>query len=624
MVKKPSYGELEQRVKELEQILSERKHAEDELQKREATIQSVFDTTPVGICIMKNRVYQRVNRDWCESFGYPEENLIGRTTEFLYESHEEYERVGKELYRNLLKKGIAFGQARLKCSDGEFRDVDLIAKPLNPYDPEAGTVVVMHDITDHKKDAEALRESEERLRTITDSALDSIFCKDINRRYTFVNPSMIQLMECTKADLIGKVPEEVFDKEDAAIVTEVDERTLNGENISEVRSLSIAGKPYTFHTIQVPLRDSNGNITGISGIVRDITDFEQAQDALRESEERFRTVADFTYDWECWLAPDGQSIYVSPSCERITGYGPDEFVNDPELLVKIVHPDDNSIVVKHIRQEEQREEAYSLDFRIVTRSGEECWINHVCQPVYGAYGTYLGRRASNRDISKRKQAEEKLRLVSSSLLAAQERERKRISLELHDEVGQSLVVLKLQLRSIQGRLEEGQTELRSDCQAMLDYIVRLIENIRRICKDLTPGILDDLGLTTGIRWLVKNVLESHDIGTSKDIANIDSLFSNEQQLLVFRIFQEAFTNIVRHSLASHASIVIKKQGGEISFVIEDDGKGFDVKESMDRNFTERGMGLGAMEERARMLGGSVNIWSQRESGTRIDFRVPTE
>ena len=178
MVKKPTYEELEQ-------ALSERKHAEDELQKREATIQSVFDAAPVGICIMKNRLYQRVNRDWCESFGYPEENLIGRTTEFLYESHEEYERVGEELYKNLLKKGIAFVRARLKRSDGEFRDVDLIAKPLNPYDLEAGTVVVVHDITDHKKAAEELRESEDRYRMLAENATDVIWTMDLGLRFTY-------------------------------------------------------------------------------------------------------------------------------------------------------------------------------------------------------------------------------------------------------------------------------------------------------------------------------------------------------------------------------------------------------------------------------------------------------
>ena len=136
---------------------------------------------------------------------------------------------------------------------------------------------------ERKRIEEALRESEEKLRTITDTAVDSIFCKDINRRYTFVNPAMLRLLGCTKTDLIGKVPEEVFDKEDAAIVTEIDERTLNGENVSEVRSLSVAGKPYVFHTIQVPLHDSDGNITGISGIVRDTTDFEQAREALQNA-----------------------------------------------------------------------------------------------------------------------------------------------------------------------------------------------------------------------------------------------------------------------------------------------------------------------------------------------------
>jgi len=129
---------------------------------------------------------------------------------------------------------------------------------------------------------------------------------------------------------------------------------------------------------------------------------------LKESEERFRTVADFTYDWEYWIAPDGQYIYVSPSCERITGYSPEEFMNAPGLFEKIVHPDDHSTVVSHIHEDQNLEEVFHIDFRIITRSGEERWINHNCQAVYDADGNYLGRRGSNRDISKRKQMEEEL------------------------------------------------------------------------------------------------------------------------------------------------------------------------------------------------------------------------
>jgi len=130
--------------------------------------------------------------------------------------------------------------------------------------------------------------------------------------------------------------------------------------------------------------------------------------ALQESEERYRTVADFTYDWEYWLAPDGQFIYISPSCERITGYSSEEFVNDPGLFEKIIHPDDHSTVINHLGEEQSLEKSVSIDFRIITRRGEERWISHVCQAVYGADETYLGRRASNRDISKRKQMQEEL------------------------------------------------------------------------------------------------------------------------------------------------------------------------------------------------------------------------
>lgn len=130
------------------------------------------------------------------------------------------------------------------------------------------------------------------------------------------------------------------------------------------------------------------------------------EEALQESEERFRTVADFAYDWEYWIGPEGEPVYVSPSCERITGYPQDEFQKNPRLIEDISHPDDRQLIADHLELEMQSEEALSLDFRIITRSFEERWLAHVCQPVYSASGGLLGRRATNRDITKRKHAEE--------------------------------------------------------------------------------------------------------------------------------------------------------------------------------------------------------------------------
>ncbi len=139
------------------------------------------------------------------------------------------------------------------------------------------------------------------------------------------------------------------------------------------------------------------------------------EEELRRSEERFRTFADSTYDWETWRAPDGRYLYVSPSCERITGYGPEEFVADPSLVARIVHPDDQAAAAKHFLEDFGSREVIHLDFRIITKAGEERFISHYCQGVFGKNGEWLGRRASNRDISIRKRAEIELRRVNRAL-----------------------------------------------------------------------------------------------------------------------------------------------------------------------------------------------------------------
>lgn len=144
-------------------------------------------------------------------------------------------------------------------------------------------------------------------------------------------------------------------------------------------------------------------------IATDITDRKQAEEELNRSEEKFRTVADYAYDWEYWLNADGQFIYISPSCERISGYSPHEFMDNPDLLISLIHPNDRSRLADHLKNELHIDGVINMDFRILSRSGEERWISHICQPVYAKDGKHLGRRASNRDITERKQMEEALR-----------------------------------------------------------------------------------------------------------------------------------------------------------------------------------------------------------------------
>jgi PAS domain S-box-containing protein len=154
-----------------------------------------------------------------------------------------------------------------------------------------------------------------------------------------------------------------------------------------------------------PLYDVEGEQTGAVVIFADATEQRKAQEALRESRERFQLVADYTYDWEYWISPEGDFIYNSPACETITGYTREAFNADPQLLVEIAHPEDRDTVEKLMNAWLTSEEPIELDFRIFTKTGELRWIGHASQAVYNSEGDFLGRRASNRDATEAKRAE---------------------------------------------------------------------------------------------------------------------------------------------------------------------------------------------------------------------------
>jgi PAS domain S-box-containing protein len=157
-------------------------------------------------------------------------------------------------------------------------------------------------------------------------------------------------------------------------------------------------------------QEGTGETHFIRMAVTDVTDWMWAEKELRESEKRYRTVADFTYDWEYWVEAEGNFLYCSPSCERITGYSAKEFIDDPDLMNRIIHPDDRNKMLDHFNKvrKESPQAVDATDFHIIRRDGEIRWIGHACLPVYAQGGQPVGRRGSNRDITDRKRAEEEI------------------------------------------------------------------------------------------------------------------------------------------------------------------------------------------------------------------------
>ncbi|MDA8165342.1 MAG: PAS domain S-box protein [Desulfobacteraceae bacterium] len=200
-------------------------------------------------------------------------------------------------------------------------------------------------------------------------------------------------------------------------------RAIRGETFSVVREFGDPRRERKTYELRIsPIRDARGELIGAAHMARDVSERARMEEALRRSEERYRLVAELTHDWEYWLDPQGNYLYVSPSCEKVTGYPPTRFQEDPGFMVSVIHPEDRTTYTDH--QHESLTEGTGplmVEFRVVDRGGAEHWIEHVCQPVYGSDGRFLGRRGSNRDITDRKRTEEELqkaqRLESIGILA---------------------------------------------------------------------------------------------------------------------------------------------------------------------------------------------------------------
>ncbi len=221
-----------------------------------------------------------------------------------------------------------------------------------------------------------------------------------------------------------------------------------------------------------------------------------------------------------------------------------------------------------------------------------------------------------------KESAKQLRSLSSQLLTAQETERKRISRELHDELGQSLTVMKLRLNFIEKNLPYPQAELKQECEYGVRYIDQVIENVRRLSRDLSPAILEDFGLSAALRWLVNNFAKGYNIKVVMDMIDIDSLLPQDSHAAVYRTVQEALTNIGKHSQAKNVSIAITVVDSSVRFAIQDDGIGFDERLAASGSMKENGLGLATMKGRAQMAGGALSVRTIQARGTLITLSIP--
>ncbi|MCK9294627.1 MAG: PAS domain S-box protein [Desulfobulbaceae bacterium] len=326
------------------------------------------------------------------------------------------------------------------------------------------------------------------------------------------------------------------------------------------------------------------------------------------------------------LEPDARISSVNKATCELLGYGEEELIDRD--MHKILPMEETLFSDSGFQRVLAGEKIINLEIDYLAKEGTRVPMLFSATVLKDKEGRIEGVVGIARDITERRKAEEalrqsewELRKLSAQLLTAQEEERRRLSVELHDELGQSLMVLKLKVRAIQ-RAWGAEAGLKKECDAVINYINEVTENVRRLSRDLSPSILEDLGLTIAVRRLVESSGKLYNIDCVLDMTELDALFSRDQKITVYRIVQECLTNIAKHSLASHVAITLRRQEDSFFFEVKDDGQGFDVQDAFGRDHAHYGLGLSAMHERVRMLGGALKVESRKEQGTSISFTLP--
>ncbi len=358
-----------------------------------------------------------------------------------------------------------------------------------------------------------------------------------------------------------------------------------------------------------------GEAEGYVCLSLDITVSKVAEEALRDSEEKYSTFVENS-PTGIFISQNGQLVFVNPKFAQLLEYSRDELSQREAQL--LVHPDDREVAREIVRKRAAGEPVPDeCECRLVTKTGQVRWVairNTMIRHRGGvaALGTV-------QDVTERKQMETELRQLSARLLTIQEEERRRVARDLHDSVGQALTGIKFMVEAALGppwpeERRTGMERLRS----LVPTIQGAVEEVRRISTELRPSVLDDLGLLPAIAWYVREFQKNHPrLALEQQFDAMESDVPCALRTPIYRLLQEATTNVAKHSRASRLVIGIEAGGGSLRLRVRDDGVGFDP--SVPRGETDaRGLGLSSMRERTELSGGTFSLVTAPGAGTTVE------
>jgi two-component system sensor histidine kinase UhpB len=454
---------------------------------------------------------------------------------------------------------------------------------------------------------------------------DMVFIVDREENVLFVNQVAARALGKRREDIVGQKQRALFEAELAARHSRaIGQVFRTGQILMTEDQQDLHQRPVWIDTRLVPVRDSGGVVVAVVGIVRDVTARRSAQEALALREAFLRGMLD-NFPHMVWFKdPQGRFLVVNQAFADAAGkshpselVGLDDFAIWPHHLAAAYVADDQEVM--RTRQQKQVEEQIRVH-------GQLRWTETFKSPVLDASGKVIGTTGLGHDITERRrlqeaqrQSREQLRALAAHVESVREQERVRIAREIHDELGQSLTCMGMDLAFLDKQIDPGNHEASARVAALVELVKDTIRCVRRISSELRPSILDDLGLGAAIEWLAHDVESRTHMTCTVEVPE-DLSLPFDLATPLFRICQEALTNVTRHARASEVGIHLEARNEHILLVVKDNGRGITAEEIEGHG----SLGLLGMKERVALLGGTLELTGRRGEGTTLAIRMPLE
>jgi len=475
--------------------------------------------------------------------------------------------------------------------------------------------------------------NQKRVKAIMDNILVGIITIDEWGIVESMNPMSEKIFGYAASEVLGKnikmlMPEPYRSEHDSYIRNYM--KTGQAKVIGLSRELQARRKDGTIFPIElsinVVLADEHWLFTGV---VRDISARRIVEEKLQKSERKLSTLVSNLPGmvYHCRNDKNWTMEYLSEGCMALTGYRPQDLIKNHRVSYgqNVIHPEDRENVWKEVQNALRKSESFQITYRIRTFTGEEKWVWEQGRGINSSDGDLEAVEGFITDITSNKRAlqdfersQKELRNLSQRLQTIREEEKKHIAREIHDELGQFLTALKMDLTILEDELNEDQKPLRERAQVMGGLIDSTIKSIQRICMELRPQILDVLGLSEAIEWQCQEYERNTgiicDLVLPKKKLNLDQ----DRSITCFRILQESLTNVTRHAEATRVIIKLENKKNYLVLKIEDNGKGINEEKLSDPN----SLGLIGMRERTLVFNGNVKIAGCLGKGTTLTAEIP--